>query len=173
MVLTPEISAIIKQVYNDDGGFGSMMKTFQDAKKKDKSITYDDVKAWFNKNMSQKTKLTRYNSFVANAPKEEYQCDLMFFTDIGQKPAVLMIDIFTKKIAVDQIEDKKVGPVLAGIISTIRDLGGYPKVLYTDEEPAITSPDVVKFLESKGTRLITTRNHAAFAERAIRTIKNI
>ena len=79
MVLTPEKSEIIKQVYNDEGGFGSMKKTLQDAKKKDKSIRIEDVQAWFNKNMSQKTKLTRCNSYVAQGPKEEYQCDIMSF----------------------------------------------------------------------------------------------
>ena len=35
---------IIEKVYYDPGGFGSITATLKDAKKYDKSITYDDVK---------------------------------------------------------------------------------------------------------------------------------
>ena len=75
--LTPEKSAIIKKVYYDTGGFGSMAKTLTDAKKEagGNNIRLEDVQAWFNKNLSQKTKITGYNSYVAQGPKEEYQAD--------------------------------------------------------------------------------------------------
>ena len=71
------------------------------------------------------------------------------------------------------IASKEVGPVTAGIMEGCNKLGGYPKTLYTDEEPAISSAGVQEFLESKGVRLITARNHAGVAERAIRTFKNM
>ena len=35
---------IIEKIYYDLGGFGSITTTLKDAKKYDKSITYDDVK---------------------------------------------------------------------------------------------------------------------------------
>ena len=84
-----------------------------------------------------------------------------------------MIVIFTKKMVVIPKASKEVGPVTAGIMEGCQKLGGYPKTLYTDEEPAISSPGVQEFLQSKGVRLITTRNHAGVAERAIRTFKNL
>ena len=48
------------------------------------------------------------------------------------------------------IASKEVGPVTAGIMEGCQKLGGYPKTLYTDEEPAISSPGVQEFLQSKG-----------------------
>jgi len=53
-----------------------------------------------------------------------------------------MIDIFTKKMVVLPIASKEVGPVTAGIMEGAQKLGGYPKILYTDEEPAISSAGV-------------------------------
>ena len=35
---------IIEKVYYDPGGFGSINQTLKDAKKYDKTITYDDIK---------------------------------------------------------------------------------------------------------------------------------
>ena len=40
---------IIAKVYLDLAGFGSINETLKDAKKYDKTITYDDVKRWKSK----------------------------------------------------------------------------------------------------------------------------
>ena len=40
---------IIKNIYFDRSGFGSVQTTYQDAKKKEPSITLTDVKEWFKK----------------------------------------------------------------------------------------------------------------------------
>ena len=45
---------IINKIYYDLGGFGSMKTTLEDAHKYDKTITLNDVKAWFNKNVEKK-----------------------------------------------------------------------------------------------------------------------
>ena len=37
---------IISKIYNDLSGFGSIKQTFDEARKKDKSITLNDVKEW-------------------------------------------------------------------------------------------------------------------------------
>ena len=71
-------SEIINKIYYDPAGHGSMKTTFEDAKQKDKSISYVDVKKWFDANISRKTQLKGYNSFIASEPKEEYQMDLFF-----------------------------------------------------------------------------------------------
>jgi hypothetical protein len=36
-----------KKLYYDPAGFGSIQATLKDAKAKDKTITINDVKAWF------------------------------------------------------------------------------------------------------------------------------
>ena len=71
---------IIEKVYYDPCGFGSITATLKDAKKYDKSITYDDVKKWkYSQDFGQKAKMRGMNSFIADAPHDEYQMDLFFF----------------------------------------------------------------------------------------------
>ena len=57
-----------------------MKTTYEDAKKKDESIAYGDVQAWFKKHVEQKRQLKGYNSFVASEAYEEFQIDLAFCT---------------------------------------------------------------------------------------------
>ena len=61
---------IIDKIYHDPAGHGSMRTTYEDAKQKDKSITYVDIQAWFKNNIERTTQLKGYNSFIANEPKE-------------------------------------------------------------------------------------------------------
>ena len=72
-------SEIINKIYYDPAGHGSTKATFEDAKQKDKSISYVDVKKWFDANISRKTQPKGYNSFIASEPKEEYQMYLFFY----------------------------------------------------------------------------------------------
>ena len=45
---------IIKKMYYDLAGFGSMRATLKDAQAKDKTINMNDVKAWFKRNVEKK-----------------------------------------------------------------------------------------------------------------------
>jgi hypothetical protein len=67
---------IISNIYKDY--YGSRRDTFEEAKKKDPSITYEDMKDWFHKNFIRKQILRGYNSFTASEPYEEFQMDLFF-----------------------------------------------------------------------------------------------
>ena len=49
-------SEIINKIYYDPAGHGSMKTTYEDAKQKDKSISYVDVKKCFDANISRKKK---------------------------------------------------------------------------------------------------------------------
>ena len=73
----------ISKIYNDLSGFGSIKQTFEEARKKDKTITLNDVKAWKEKNIVRKTNLKGYNSYVANEAREEYQVD-PFYVNVGE-----------------------------------------------------------------------------------------
>ena len=89
----------ISKIYNDLSGFGSIKQTCEEARKIDKTITLNDVKAWKENNIVRKTNLKGYNSYVANEPREEYQVD-PFYVDLGEqkfKYGMLAVDIFTSK----------------------------------------------------------------------------
>ena len=121
MTSKEEKEKIISNIYNDEAGFGSIKATLEDAKKKDKSITYEDVRKWItSQDINQiHTKIRGQNSFIANSPKEEYQMDLLFFTEKPGskfKTGVLMVDIFTKYTQVVPIKSKQIPDVLAGIM---------------------------------------------------------
>ena len=62
---------IIEKVYYDPAGYGSISETLKDAKKYDKSITYEDVKKWkASQTFGQKDKPRGMNSFIADVPHE-------------------------------------------------------------------------------------------------------
>ena len=48
---------------------------------------------------------------------------------------------------------------------------GKPKALYSDPDSSLLANSMKTYLKEKGIELITTRQHASMAERAIRTIK--
>ena len=60
-----EKQSIISKIYNDPSGFGSQAVTLKEAKEKYKTITKDDVKDWFIKNLENKKQLEGTNSFIA------------------------------------------------------------------------------------------------------------
>ena len=65
-------------IYFDKAGFGSLKTTLEDSKKKDSSITMDDVRQLFRKNVEIKAKQRGYNSFTAPKNNHAYQIDLFF-----------------------------------------------------------------------------------------------
>ena len=73
---------IINDIYFDKAGFGSLKTTLEDSKKKDSSITMDDVRQFFRKNVEVKAKPRGYNSFTAPTNNHTYQIDLFFLWGI-------------------------------------------------------------------------------------------
>ena len=70
---------IINDIYYDRSGFGSRATTLKDAKKKDASITKEDVEEFFRKNVEEKRKPRGENSFVAPHAHWEYQAGFIFY----------------------------------------------------------------------------------------------
>ena len=165
---------IIKNVYNNF--YGSMNDTFKDARKKDKSITYQDVKQWFERNIPKLNNLRGYNSFVASSPYEEYQLDLFFINYLKDQfinTGLIIIDIFTKYTTVIPLPSKTESDILDGIEEGIRNMGHRPKVVYTDDEGALNGKTIQTYFKDEHILHIVTRGHAPVAERAIRTIKSL
>ena len=165
---------IIKDIYNNF--YGSMVDTYKDAIKKDKSITYQDVKQWFEKNIPRLNNVRGYNSFIASSRYQEYEMDLFFinyFKDQFITIGIIMIDIFTKYITVVPLPSKSEGDVLDGIEEAIHNMGHKPKVVYSDDEGSLNGKSVQKYFKDHHIQHIVTRGHAASAERSIRTIKSL
>jgi len=165
---------IINNVYKDKSGFSSIQKTYQEANAKDTTITLQNVRDWFAKNVERKKQLKGYNSFINDGAQEEYQVDLAFFKakdkiEIG----LVMIDIFSKYAVVIPIASKETPDVIAGMMEGFQKMGGKPKCIYSDNEGALGSSLFDEFCESHKVKLITTRTHAWGAERFIRTLKDM
>ncbi len=167
---------IISKTYFDKSGFNSIKNTFNDVRKIDKTITLDMVKSWFRGNVEKKTQLKGYNSFVAPYPYYEFQFDLFFINDLeNQKIRVgaLMIDIFTRYLAVVAIKSRSEGDVASALIECLNKMGHKPEILYTDDETALSSSSIQKYLKENNISHIIPGSHAWFAERAIKTFNEM
>jgi hypothetical protein len=163
---------VISKIYYDRSGFQSIQRTYQDAKKKDESITLENVKNWFNKNVDVKSKPRGYNSYITDAPYNEYQIDLAFWKSDEQDPCLVMIDIFTKYATCVSISSKATADVIAGVLEGFQKMGHKPKMIYCDGEGALRSKLFIDFCEDEKIKLIRTQTSAWVVERFIRTMKS-
>ena len=166
---------IIRSIYYDRSGFGSKATTLKDSKEKDASITKDDVEEFFKRNVEEKRKMRGENSYIPPHSFFEFQFDLFFINDIPDQKlnaGALMIDVFSKFMVVVPIKSTKEGDVASGLIEGFNKMGGKCKLLYTDDEPALSSNSIQQYLKEENTKHHRTRGHANFAERAIRSFKD-
>ena len=169
---------IISSIYFDRSGFGSKATTLQDAKRKDATITKEDVEEFFRRNVEEKRKPRGENSFVAPHAHFEYQVDLFFISknDLENQKfriGLVLIDIFSKYATVIPIKSKEPPDMLAGIMEGLQKMGDKPKMFYSDEEGSLYSKTVIEYLEKEKIEIHRTRGHPAFAERFIRTYKDM
>ena len=167
---------IIYNTYFDRGGFGSKARTLQEARKKDKTITIEDINQFFSKNVEQKRKTAGQNSFVAPNAYYEFQIDLFFINDIPNQKfrvGMICIDIFSKYMNAVPISSKQPPDILAGVMENIKKMDGKPKLIYIDDEGSFNNKSVIDYLKEENIELHRTRWHPAFAERAIRTLKDM
>ena len=166
--------AILSKIYFDPAGYGSINQTLKEAKAYDNTITYDYVKDWISRHTERKTNLSGFNSFIASGPHEEYQMDLMFFTDLKDPDysiALLVVDIFSKFTVVVPVKSKTIPDVAVAIEQAMKKMQGKPQTIYSDNEGAFVSNEIQKYFKDNGIRHLTTTSHAPVAERQIRTIK--
>ena len=166
---------IISNTYYDlDDGYGSIKNTFEQAKKKDSSITYEDVQTWMKKQPNKQRKAYRgSNSSVAPFARYEYQIDIMDMGNISKENepryGLVCIDIFSKLGYVEPINNKDSISVYNALLKIFKKMG-YPMNIYSDDDPAFKSK-VKEFFNGEGINHIITLTHANVAERFIRTLK--
>lgn len=168
-------ASVISGIYYDRAGYGSIKTTWQDAKKKDSSITIKNVRDWFSNNIEQKKEQRGYNSFITPHAHFEYQLDLFFINDLPDqkfKVGLIMIDHFSKYMVVVPIKTKTEGDVASGILEAFNKMKHKPKMLYTDDEGSFSSNAMKKYYDDNNIKHVITRGHAAVAERGIRTFKD-
>ena len=171
-----EKQKIINDVYFDKAGFGSKQRTLSEAREKDKTITMSDINEFFRANVEQKRKPVGQNSFIAPHSAYEYQMDLFFINDLKEQKfrvGVLMIDVFDKLLHVVPIKSKQEGDVASGMIECLHKMGKKPKIIYTDDEGALSKEAIQKCLKDENIEHHRTRAHPNFSERAIRTFKDM
>jgi hypothetical protein len=78
MSSTESYDKLLNKIYYDPAGYGSIISTFKEAFKQDRTITLNYVRQWFKSNLETTKQVKGSNSFVAPYPYYEYQLDLMF-----------------------------------------------------------------------------------------------
>ena len=120
---------VLKKIYFDRSGFGSLQTTYKDAKEKDKSITMNDVKDFFEELVERKTQLRGFNSGIAPYHTYEYQTDLLFINYLPNqdfKLGIIMIDAFSKYMTAIPMKSKAEGRIAIAILDGFQKMDGQP-----------------------------------------------
>ena len=117
---------IIHDTYYDRAGFGSKKTTYEDAKKKDKTITMKDVEEFFKKNVEVKRNPRGYNSFIPPRNNHTYKIDIFFISkkDLKVKQrfrgGLVCIDALSKYAVVVPVRMKETGSVIKATKEAIK-----------------------------------------------------
>ena len=102
--------------------------------------------------------------------------DLFFINELKEqkfKVGVLMVDVFDKFMRVVAINSKQEGDVASGMIECLNKMGEKPDIFYTDDETALSTDAIQKYLKDEKIEHHRTRAHPNFSERAIRTFTDM
>jgi len=152
---------------------GSLKRALDIARLKEPLINMDDIKRWQRERTNDKRRPSKYNSWVASAPKEEYQVDL-FQENKGAPFQLLAVDTFSKRVAVEPLESNTSKDIIKGLDAVFKEMGGKPKSIYSDAEGGIVAKKTREWLGERGRDVVShiTVNHAPLAEAMIKVIKN-
>ena len=116
----------------------------------DRSVKMEDIKKWRIENYNLEKRPRKFNSWVANRAKEEYQADLFFFHDLRQREVnitrktkepvdyvagLLVVNTFSKKIAVVPIEQKTKENPGAALEKAFKKMGALRKCYTRTRSP--------------------------------------
>ena len=170
---------IISDIYFDRSGYGSKATTLKDAREKEPTIKMSDVEQFFKRNVEIKAKPRGHNSFIAPHNFHTFQIDLFFvgYYDFDEEQkyrgGLVCIDVLSKFAVVVPIKTKNGEDVLEATKEALKKMGKKSKIIYTDDERAIAGEDFKNYVEGEGIELYRTRGHPAFAERFIKTYKDM
>ena len=152
-------------------------KTHITKRKKDISITINDVRKYLNKLKHRQVqfKYKGFNSFMSPHPLFEIELDLIDLTkkaeeNDGYRYALVAIDNFTKYAWAVPIKTKQPSD-LVNAFSEVLDKIGIPKQIYSDFEGSMQSDEFIMLLNKHKIKHITTIAGAHGVERFNRTLK--
>ena len=154
---------VIKEVHEDKQlGFGSLRDTYQQAYKKDPSITYSDVKKYVDKLQNRQTQFTYkgFNSFISPHPLFEFEVDLIDLTkkaqeNDGYRYCMVAIDNFTKFAWGVPIKMKQPTDVVNAFKEILEKMG-IPKQIYSDQEGSFNNVEFIRLLNKHKIKHLTT-----------------
>ena len=159
----------IKAVYKDPRtGFGSIAQTLQQAQVRDPSISREEVKSPPGEPGPVAERLQQLRAM------NQLQVDLADMKAFGGKPYPFMlvaIDALTKKVAAELLKDRLASTTAAGMKKVFQALG-VPANVYSDDGSEFKR-EFKELMDFWDIEKQVTRGHAYFAERIIRTIKEV
>ena len=174
------IHDIISEVYfNPISGFKSVDKTLSLIRRNNPTlkIKREDVQKFIRETESREfSKERQYNSFIPQQAGHQMQFDLAFASRFpGKSPfkyALISIDSFSKKLAVIPQRTKTAQETVVSLDKAIQQLG-IPVTAMSDEGSEFNNVLFRNRLKYYDIKPLLTRRHAIFAERAIRTVKEM
>jgi len=154
-----------------------LLDTTRQAKEKDVNITYELVRDTLKKLKHRQThfKYNRFNSYISPKPLFEIELDLIDLTskaekDNGYRYGLVGIDNFTKYADIIPMRSKTADEIIDAVKELLNKIG-IPKQIYSDQEPAFSSPKFVRLMNEHKIKHIATVGKAHTVERFNRTIK--
>ena len=89
------------------------------------------------------------------------------------RAGLVLIDVLSKYVVVILIKNKDGPDIITGTMEALKKMKEKPQLIYIDDERAIPGNYFKEYIEGEGIELHRTRNHPAFAERFIRTFKDM
>ena len=139
------------------------------------SITEEAVRRFLTKQKVKQdlTRKRREGSYVASAPREEFQADL---ADFGERASprygLACIDVFPRLATVIPLAEKT-DVAIRNALEKIWPEMGIPVRLVTDNGAEFDNNTVVVYLKQMSIELVTLQSYGNFVERFIRTVRTM
>jgi len=186
--LTPQKEKIIEEYYkNPKYGLSSSAKLYEVLKSKgltwnidniSKGITLKNIKEWLSKqeiHQILKSRHSKYNSFVAENPLDQFQIDLIFMEkqwhNRGYRYLLSCVDVFSKRGFMIPMKTKTKKET-AEAINLLFQKMGKPKSIYSDKGSEFNNSDVLDILKQHKIKIVFALNHAPFIESFNKTMKH-
>ena len=177
--LTAEKEAALEKAFKDPfTGLGGTMALYRKVKDEIKNLTFKNVKDFMDEqevNQVVKGRSKTKNSYVATAPLEQFQIDLIYMPNSwwnnGYKYVFDCIDVFSKKAEMIplKVRDKE---TVAIAFEKILENMGIPKTIYSDMGSEFDNKEFQKILNKHNIKIIFAIDHAPFIESFNKTMKN-